>query len=202
MVMGFSFGEAAYASQAALSWQNIAIGDPLYRPFAKNPKALHQELEERKSWLLPWSVVRWVNLNLAQPDPDLDQWISYLENIPLTRTSAVMKEKLADLYLAKKKISDALDSYELVLKLNPTPQQKLRILLLLAQKRSLFGPEEAALQAYQQVIKEYPNYPALLEICRKALPLAQKFGKKDDIETLEKEIKQLSPVSSNGNGKT
>ncbi|HEY0456104.1 MAG TPA: TIGR03790 family protein, partial [Verrucomicrobiae bacterium] len=126
MVMGFSFGEAAYASQASLSWQNIAIGDPLYRPFAKNPKALHQELEERKSWLLPWSVVRWVNLNLAQPDPDLDQWISYLENIPLTRTSAVMKEKLADLYLAKKKISDALDSYELVLKLNPTPQQKLR----------------------------------------------------------------------------
>ena len=32
---GNSFGEAAYMCQPALSWQNVAIGDPLYRPFRR-----------------------------------------------------------------------------------------------------------------------------------------------------------------------
>jgi uncharacterized protein (TIGR03790 family) len=29
---GYSFGEAAYASQTTLSWQTTILGDPLYRP--------------------------------------------------------------------------------------------------------------------------------------------------------------------------
>ena len=35
---GFSFGEAAYASQPVLSWQTTVIGDPLYRPFGQDPR--------------------------------------------------------------------------------------------------------------------------------------------------------------------
>jgi len=31
---GWNFADAIYFAQPALSWQNIAIGDPLYRPFA------------------------------------------------------------------------------------------------------------------------------------------------------------------------
>ena len=30
---GYTFGEAAWASQLALSWQTTVIGDPLYQPF-------------------------------------------------------------------------------------------------------------------------------------------------------------------------
>ncbi|HVV73444.1 MAG TPA: TIGR03790 family protein, partial [Verrucomicrobiae bacterium] len=36
MFGGFSFGEAAYASQTVLSWQTTGVGDPLYRPFREN----------------------------------------------------------------------------------------------------------------------------------------------------------------------
>ena len=36
---GYTFGEAAWAAQAALSWQTTVIGDPLYRPFGKPPAA-------------------------------------------------------------------------------------------------------------------------------------------------------------------
>src|SRR4051812_47498688 len=79
MVYGCTFGESAYACQQALSWQNIAIGDPLYRPFGKPPKTRHEELQARGSPLVEWSVLRWVNLNVARPDADLSEWIRYLE---------------------------------------------------------------------------------------------------------------------------
>ncbi|MDB6093054.1 MAG: hypothetical protein JWM32_616 [Verrucomicrobia bacterium] len=36
LAKGGSFGEAAYFALPALSWQSIAIGDPLYRPFARS----------------------------------------------------------------------------------------------------------------------------------------------------------------------
>jgi len=32
-----TFGEAAWAAQPVLSWQTTVVGDPLYRPFAKEP---------------------------------------------------------------------------------------------------------------------------------------------------------------------
>ncbi len=34
----FTFGEAAWAAQPALSWQTTVIGDPLYRPFGMEPQ--------------------------------------------------------------------------------------------------------------------------------------------------------------------
>ena len=152
----FSFGEAAYGSQNSLSWQNIAVGDPLYRPFGRKPQEQHADLERRQSKLIEWSHLRVVNLNQAL-GAELDEIIAYLEQLPLTRKSAVLKEKLADLYWAKKKFSDALDSYDSTLKLDPSPQQKIRIMLKLAERRSYFGPDQAAFDTYQKFLKEFPD---------------------------------------------
>ena len=37
LLRGFTFAEAAWAANPAASWQAVAIGDPLYRPFARFP---------------------------------------------------------------------------------------------------------------------------------------------------------------------
>jgi uncharacterized protein (TIGR03790 family) len=43
LLQGYTFAEAAYQSQAALSWMITVVGDPLYRPFAVQlPEALAQ----------------------------------------------------------------------------------------------------------------------------------------------------------------
>jgi uncharacterized protein (TIGR03790 family) len=36
LARGENFGDAVYYAQPALSWNTIAIGDPLYRPFSRN----------------------------------------------------------------------------------------------------------------------------------------------------------------------
>jgi uncharacterized protein (TIGR03790 family) len=193
LFLQFSFGEAAWASQNSLSWQNIAIGDPLYRPFAKSLKDYHLGLEAKQSDLIEWSHLMIVNRNLAL-DPNPAESIGYLEGLPIIRKSAVLKEKLADLYWAKKKLSDALDTYTEVLKLKPSPQQRVRVLLTLAEKRELYGPDSAALELYQRFLQENPNYPDPLGIYKKMLTLAQRLDRKPLIEQYQNEIKRLTPA--------
>jgi len=191
--LGFSFGEAAYAAQNMLSWQTIAIGDPLYRPYWRSPDKLHADLERRKSKWLEWSHLRVVNLNLAN-GTDVDEAIGYLEALPLTRNSAILTEKLGDLYWGKKKLSDALNLYEKVLKLDTSPQQRVRVLLNVAHRRTYFGAHQAAYDFYRQFLKEFADYPDLLTIYQRMLALAEKLNRKEDAERWQKEIQRLTPA--------
>lgn len=188
----FSFGESAWAAQNSLSWQNIAVGDPLYRPYWRSVKAVHEDLEKRQSKLLEWSYLRWMNFNMAG-NTNADEGIVFLENLPAAKKSSVLLEKLADLYWTKKKLTDSLDTYELALKQEVSPQQKLRIVLNLAQRRAQLGPDSAALGWYQQLLKDNPDYPDALQIYQQMLPVAQRAENKGLIEKCQQEIKRLTP---------
>jgi uncharacterized protein (TIGR03790 family) len=196
LLAGFSFGEAAYASQAALSWQITVVGDPLYRPFGKPPPVLHAELLERKSRLLEWSYLRIVNLNLATDLP-ATELIDYLERDPsvqaVAKESAVLQEKLGDLNASLGKMTDAFGPYSRALQLNPSPQQRIRLLLTLARTLNLADRERQALETYQQFVKTCPDYPDLASVYHKMLPLAYGLGKQDLADQYQREIERLSP---------
>jgi uncharacterized protein (TIGR03790 family) len=189
---GFSFGEAAYAAQPVLSWQTTVVGDPLYRPFAKNPDMLHRELAVHHNKLLEWSFLRLVNMNQAMGKP-LPALVGLLEQIDTTKTSAVLTEKLGDLYGAQGKPSSAVHEYADALKLDPSPQQKLRLLLTLGEKLPDLDRQPEAYADYQKILGDFPDYPDKLAIYKKLLPLAQKLGKQADAETYQAEITRLTP---------
>ncbi len=55
LLEGWTFGEAAYASQRVLSWTITVVGDPLYRPFPADRKAwLADGLAKRDAPAWPW----------------------------------------------------------------------------------------------------------------------------------------------------
>jgi len=192
ILLGFTFGEAACASQPALSWQTTVVGDPLYRPFGKNPDRLHQELELRKSKLIEWSYLRVVDINqaLGKPTAELVAWLEQLET---TRQSAVLSEKLGDLYAAQGKPSSAVSLYRQALQLDPSPQQQIRLRLTLAEKLPALDRTQEGYEDYQKLLHEFPDYPDKLAIDRKLLSLAQKLDKKADAEKYEAEINRLAP---------
>ena len=72
------------------------------------------------------------------------------------------------------------------------PQEKLRVLLNVANRRTYLGQDQTAYSWYQQVITEYPDYPDRLAVCQKLLGLAQKLQKPEDAERWQKEITRLS----------
>src|SRR5207249_2348161 len=105
----------------------------LYRPCGKNPQQLSQELERHHSKLLEWSYLRLVDLNLARGKP-LPKLVALLEELETTKQSAVLSEKLGDLCVAQGKPSSAVHAYGQALKLSPSPQQRIRLMLTLGEK--------------------------------------------------------------------
>ena len=185
LFLGFSFGEAAYASQNLLSWQTTVIGDPLYRPFAKHPGRLHEELEARKSPFTEWAQLRVANLNLAtgiEPRPVID----YLRDVPEIKWSAVLNEKVGDLYELQGKSVAAIEPYRTALGLKPSEQQKVRLTLNLTRLLTAFGQGKEAYGLYKNFLEEFPAYPDLKTIYNRILPLAQKFGTGAEIEAFER----------------
>jgi uncharacterized protein (TIGR03790 family) len=190
-LQGFTFGEAAYAGQTVLSWQTTVVGDPLYQPFKKPPPQLHQELEAKHSKLIEWSHLRVVNLNLVR-GATLAEVVNYLETIPSTKTSAVLKEKLADLYATQGKPSSSVLTGEQALKLDPSPQQRIRLRLTLGERLLALNRDADAYADYQKFVEESPEYPDKVAIYQKLLSLAEKSGKKDDATKYGEQIKLLT----------
>ncbi|HWV99037.1 MAG TPA: TIGR03790 family protein [Candidatus Acidoferrum sp.] len=176
---GFTFGEAAYASQPVLSWQTTVVGDPLYRPFGKNPEQVQDEIEHSHGRRLEWAWLRLVDLNLANGKSSSD-CAALLEGLALTKQSAVLSEKLGDLCATQGKPSSAVHAWEQALKLEPSPQQRVRLLLGLGER--LLAQDRAAesYDAYQRLLQECPGYPDKASVYQKLLPLAEKLGKTVD----------------------
>jgi uncharacterized protein (TIGR03790 family) len=188
---GFTFGEAAYASQSILSWQTTVIGDPLYRPFGKNPRILHEALEARHSPMLEWSYLRVVNLSLEEGRSPVEM-IHYLRDLDATAQSAVLTEKLGDLYQTNGQPDMALHSWQQALKLNPTPLQAVRLTFLLGDELTTLGQEGQALALYDNFLKADPDYPDALLLYKKMEPMAKKLHKKSQAKLYAREIERLT----------
>jgi tetratricopeptide (TPR) repeat protein len=189
----FSFGEAAYAAQPGLSWQTTVIGDPLYRPFAIAPQILHAQLERRQSKLIEWSHLRVCDLNEVTDLP-ARQLIKYLESLPVTQKSAILTEKLADYYDAIGKKESAAHSFEKALKLDPSPQQRVRLTFTLADRLTALDKESEAFDLLDQFYKESPSYADLPGLCQKLDALARKLNKPAAAQHYDAELKRLTPM--------
>ncbi len=195
--LGFTFGEAAYAGLTSVSWQMTIVGDPLYRPFGQNLEALHSKLLKQGSPLIEWSHLLVVNRNL-ELSYGVTSMLDYIHTTAQPARSAVLTEKVGDLYWSQGRMVDALDSYEGALKRGPSPMQRLRLLLNLADRRTLYGPDDVALAWHETLLKEFPDYPDRPRLLRQMLPLAKRLGRTNVIERCEKELLGLSPPAANG----
>lgn len=196
VLQGFSFGEAAWACQPALSWQMTMIGDPLYRPFGRSPSALHAELEARSSPLVAWSHLRLVNLNLARGAPVADM-VAYLENCPVTRDSAVLTEKLAELYDLQGKPHSAALTWQRALKLSPSPQQRYRILLLLAERFKALEQWGDAYETCRALLQDYADQVDKSALYRELAALATRLDKPDEARLYQKLLEAANAPATN-----
>jgi uncharacterized protein (TIGR03790 family) len=189
---GFTFGEAAYAAQPGLSWQTTIVGDPLYRPFGRDLGERLKEIDKKDRRFAEWVHLMVVDRNEVMKSTPREL-AGYIEAQPVHRQSAVLTEKLADLYWAAGSMGDAVDTYEVALRRGPSPQQRIRLLMKAAERRTLYGPDDKAFAHYDTLLKENPDYPDALKIYQAMLPIARRMGNKAGVERCEKEITRLSP---------
>jgi uncharacterized protein (TIGR03790 family) len=192
---GFTFGEAAYASQALLSWQATVVGDPLYRPFAKGPQEQVAELEQSHSKLLEWYYVRAGNFKMINGTPT-NEIVSAFEKLPLTKTSAVLSEKLAELYQQQGRTDSSVELLQSALKLDPTPQQRVRLMLNLGTRLLALGRNQESYDVYKEFLKACPDYPDNATIYRQLAELAEKLGRKEEAANFQHQIDSLGSSQS------
>jgi len=197
---GFTFGEAAYAGHQWVSWQTTVIGDPLYRPFGRPLAAQREDLTRRHSKLVEWAYDRMINISLINGER-LIPAIDILEAVPEAAGSAVLQEKLADLYERGGKPSSAVSALEKALRLDPSPQQRVRMTLTLADHLVSLQRDGEAYELLQNFIKESPDYPDAIGVYHRLLALAEKLGRTADAEKYRREISQLNSPAGQTPGK-
>ncbi len=187
---GFSFGEAAYASQLAISWQTTVVGDPLYRPFANLP-ALQAKLQRENSPLIEWLILLNINRAIAG-QISMDQILESIKNDAdvqkKIQKSAVLTEKLGDLHYEQEKRAESTRLYREALQRKPSPQQDLRIGQRLATLLQQTDKEAEAVSVYLNLIERHPYSAGKTEMLRKARNLAEKL----DLREKLREIQRLS----------
>ena len=62
LARGKTFGDAVYYALPTLSWQAVAIGDPLYRPFKVSLEEQEQQVDSLPVSLAPYAILRRANL--------------------------------------------------------------------------------------------------------------------------------------------
>src|SRR5262249_55215362 len=136
--------------------------------------------------------LRLVNLNLARGVP-ATAMSAFLEGLDITKLSSILTEKVGTLYAAQGKPSAAAEAFERALKLDPSPLQRVRLRLVLAEGLLSLNREEQALDNLDKLLQENPDYPDRLGIYRRLLPLAQKLGRKELATNYEERIRELTP---------
>ncbi|HTH46126.1 MAG TPA: TIGR03790 family protein, partial [Candidatus Limnocylindria bacterium] len=191
-VQGFTVGEAGLVCQPFLSWQNVVLGDPLYRPFGKPVLTLAKELGDAHSPLLAWALIRKVNVYLLTGrDPEILR--QYLMEQPLATNSPVLSEKIARMFADKNRNRQAVEWGQRALKLpDGSPQQRARLWRDLAEwQRPL--DRKGAMASLESFAKEFPHHPDLLEFRRRELDFAIDLSSQNDITRLKAEILTLTP---------
>jgi tetratricopeptide (TPR) repeat protein len=183
IALGFTFGEAAYASQETLSWQTTVIGDPLYRPFGKPLQTLIEEQDAAHSKWIDWSYLRAANISLWRGKRPSDV-AAILQNLPLTKESAVLTEKIADLYEDAGMPASAIEAYENALKLDASPLQRVRIRLVLAKELTAENKTKEAYSDLKSLLEEDPDYPGRPAVVKRIMELATKIGDPQAVSAL------------------
>ncbi len=165
LLKGWTFAEAANAAIAVHSWQAIALGDPLYRPF------LHfAGTGENRKQDLDFRVLRAASREWPKDETLRYEKLTYAHE---SLSSGTIAESLANEYLAKQDIPNARswlkkarDSYK------ESPDKLRQDLQLIAIERAK-NENPTAIQLIQTAKKNYTNIPEA-EALSKWLEIVQK----------------------------
>jgi tetratricopeptide (TPR) repeat protein len=141
--------------------------------------------------LFQWSHLRVVNLSLVHGVAP-SKLVEYLQQTDVTDRSAVLTEKMGDLYQMEGLSNLAMQAWQQALQLNPSALQAVRLSLRLGDKMAASGREIQALDLYDAFLKQNPAYPDALAVYQKMEPLAQKLHETARAKRYADEIDRLN----------
>jgi hypothetical protein len=167
------------------------VGDPLYRPWSASLETRLRDLEQRNDPRREWALAMQADQQLGNGRP-LAAVAYDLRKIPLTKTSAVLSEKLGDLFHMQKLAAESLKAYDDGLQAKPSPQQTIRLLLACADAQAALGMDMETLRTLQRLLKASPGYLEQLSFQQRLLALAMRTGDVALTASCQAQIRRLT----------
>ncbi len=191
----FTLGEAGVGCQPCLSWMNVVVGDPLYRPFGRHWFELEPQQIASGDPDLEWSILRRVNTHLHN-GRDAKTLRTYLLEQPLTTNSAILSEKVALLFADDGKLRQAIEWSQRAAVISKSLQQRTRIRLNLSSWQEMVDDKRGAFETLRRVEEERPDYRNLASFRQKQLSIAKELRDKPQVEVLQEEVKRIAAAAA------
>lgn len=169
LLSGRTFGEAVVYSCPVASWMGIAVGDPLYRPFAVN---LEQQLAEIGA-NPDGSYVVLREINRLEQQAGAAEAVSFGRAHFMERPTLPLAYRLAVLYEAEGDVSKAREVLGVIRYIDHFSKEERVLVKGIADALSRYGDDELAFGVYRKLLSESGLEKALrLQLLEKGSQLA------------------------------
>lgn len=170
---GHTFGAAAMFSHSALSWQGVAIGDPLYRPFKRGLDAQLKESIEHP--LYAYVCLREINRLQTARQPDAA--LAFARTQFMRRPALPLAYKLAQLYTRRGNPEKAFEALQIVRYITMFSIDEVVLVQQIANFLNQHNQSEWAFHLYKQLIDQTELPKALrISLLARGARLASKQG--------------------------
>jgi uncharacterized protein (TIGR03790 family) len=150
LMSGGNFGEAVALSMPSLSWQSVAIGDPLYRPFKVS---LAEQLKSSEgSTFTAYASIREINRMLAEEGSE--SAITYARSKFLSQPSLALAYRLAQLYANEAKDREAVEVLKFIRYMTKFSPDDFVLVQKIANFLHKRGEGEMAFNIYKNLLEE------------------------------------------------
>ncbi|MCX7887608.1 MAG: TIGR03790 family protein [Verrucomicrobiae bacterium] len=161
-LQGWTFAEAACAATPSLSWQNVFVGDPLYRPFALSVDEQIERLQSENRPELEWAWLRKIN------SAERDKAVRLCRSKAAELHSAVLYEKLGDMVAG----DAAIEAWHTALQHNTDVRRAQRIVAKLVSALLAAGRPTKALNLHESHPPDLTRPAAAVRFYTRARELA------------------------------
>lgn len=150
LMSGGNFGEAVALSTPSLSWQSVAIGDPLYRPFKVS---LAEQLKSSEgSTFTTYASIREINRMLAQEGSE--SAIAYARSKFISQPSLALAYRLAQLYAGESRSREAVEVLKIIRFITKFSTDDFVLVQKIASFLYKLGEGEMAFNIYKNLLEE------------------------------------------------
>lgn len=150
LLKGRTFGEAIMRSNPVLSWQGVAIGDPLYRPFKVNLSA--QLKANDKSSLSVYVFLR--EINRLQAKEGIDEALLVAQSRYRESPSLPLAYKLAQMYVQCDESQKSIDVLRVVSSIDSFAIDEVMLVKQIAEFLREQGAYELSFDIYSTLIQQ------------------------------------------------
>ena len=199
LIEGGYFGDAVMLSMPSLSWQSVAIGDPLYRPFKVD---LREQLKQSSDSVFgTYAIVREINRILAQEGSEAA--INFGRTKFMLQPSLALAYRLAVLYSNAGQYSESIEVLKVIRYISTFSRDEIVLVQKIANLLNKHGERELALNLYSKLLEEVGlDKQLLISLYEGGTIVASSCGKSILTSRWSIEARKLkSPVSGKSKNK-